>query len=384
MKTKTRKTTRILCASTIAAMTILGSVAPALTTVMADDSAKVYMSGSENTISFTKKLNLDEGENTPNVTIKYTLATRTATPTEKTAFSNENYTNVENGPTDHETVPTVSDSVFSASNDTKKEGSVVKPSEINAQKLVAATKVPTVYTYNITETAYIGNTDNLATFITPKTSETKKLNVYVGYKSDTDKTLQVLYATFANEDNSKATGFENEYKTSSDGKDTQYKFRVKKTVTGNQGDKTKFFNFTIKLHNQYSKVTATVDNGGKDLVASNEPDEKGDLTLKVKLKDGASVNIDGLTKGATYETSDVVETEAGQDNYTTNLEQKLNHDEGINEIVVTNNKEGTIPTGIYLNHKLPFNILGVALAGGAVALIAKKRHEDVLEDEDDE
>ena len=192
-----------------------------------------------------------------------------------------------------------------------------------------------------------------------------------------------MYATFANEDNTKTTGFENEYKTSRDGKDTQYKFRVKKTVTGNQGDKTKLFNFTIKLHNQYSKVTATVNNGGEDLKATDVPDANGDLSLKVKLKDGASVNIDGLTKGATYETSDVVEAEAGQDNYTTNLEQKLNDDEGINEIVVTNNKEGTIPTGIYLNHKLPFNILGVALAGGAVALIAKKRHE-ALEDEDDE
>lgn len=383
MKTKTRKTTRILCASTLAAMTILGSAAPALTTVMAEDSAKVNMVGSENTINFTKKLNLDEGENTPNVTIKYALSTRSATPDEKTAFSGENYTTVVDGPVDDDIIPTVSDSEFSASSDTKKDGSVVKPSKINAQKLVAATKVPTVYTYNITETAYIGNTENLATFITPKTSATKKLNVYVGYKSDTDKKLQVLYATFANEDNTKTTGFENEYKTSRDGKDTQFKFRVKKTVTGNQGDKTKLFNFTIKLHNQYSKVTATVDNGGEDLVASNEPDEKGDLSLTVKLKDGATVDIDGLTKGATYETSDVVEAEAGQDNYTTNLEQKLNDDEGINEIVVTNNKEGTIPTGIYLNHKLPFNILGVALAGGAVALIAKKRHE-ALEDEDDE
>ncbi len=175
------------------------------------------------------------------------------------------------------------------------------------------------------------------------------------------------------------------YETS-DNDDKRNAIEVTKKVTGNQGDKTAKFNFTVKITKQHSKVTATTTGDVNDLTTTTPTvpvpgsplkDTDNTVTVKATLTDGQSLTIKGLTKGAEYE---VVEKENGQNGYNTEIDgPTLDTDTKIEKTTFTNERKGAIPTGIYLNHKLPFNILGVALAGGAVALIAKKRHEDVLE-----
>lgn len=388
MKTNTRKTTRILCASTIAAMTLLGSVAPALTTVAAE--GEINLPVSKNIISFDKKIYLDENENVPNAKIDYKLTTRAATETEKTALSAAGYQNVEDGPVGEDgTVGlTSSATTFSATesatstDDGKKF--ISKNAEIDASDLVKNTSKPTVYTYTLTEEVQ----GEAAKFVTPEEYKdkdnkektkgtTRKLNIYVGY-AEGSKELSVLYSTLALEDGTKVTGFENKYETS-DNDNEKNAFKVTKKVTGNQGDKTAKFNFTVKITGQHSKVTAsTTENSKVDTTTPTAANST--VTVTTKLKNDESLVLKGLTKGATYK---VVEDDADDNGYKTTYAGPTITD-GVEETVVTNDRTGTIPTGIYLNHKLPFNILGVALAGGAVALIAKKRHEDALEDEDDE
>ncbi len=386
MKTKTRKTTRILCASSIAAMTLLGSVAPALTTVAAE--GEVNLPVDENTITFDKKIYLDANENVPNATINYTLTPRTATDPEKTALATAGYRNVEAGTVKLESTSTTFSAAESADKD---QGYVSKPATINASDLLTNLDKPTVFTYTLTENVQ-GDANN---FITPKDNKgtTRKLNIYVGYKdknAEANKQLSVLYSTLALENGTKATGFENKYETS-DNDDKRNAIEVTKKVTGNQGDKTAKFNFTVKITKQHSKVTATTTGDVNDLTTTTPTvpvpgsplkDTDNTVTVKATLTDGQSLTIKGLTKGAEYE---VVEKENGQNGYNTEIDgPTLDTDTKIEKTTFTNERKGAIPTGIYLNHKLPFNILGVALAGGAVALIAKKRHEDVLEDEDDE
>lgn len=383
MKTKTRKTTRILCASTIAAMTLLGSVAPALTTVAAEGEVKLPVD--ENIITFDKKIYLDANENVPNATINYTLKPRTATDDEKTALATAGYHNVVAGTVDLKSTSTTFSAAESADKD---QGYVSKPATIKASDLLTNLDKPTVFTYTLIEDVQGAAKD----FVTTDKGTTRKLNIYVGYKdknAEDNKELSVLYSTLALENGTKATGFENKYETS-DNDDKRNAIEVTKKVTGNQGDKTAKFNFTVKITGQHSKVTATTTGDENDLTTTTptvpvpgSPLKDTDNTVLVKatLTDGQSLTIKGLTKGATYT---VDEKEKNEDGYTTTGFDERETENKTEKTVVTNDRNGLIPTGIYLNHKLPFNILGVALAGGAVALIAKKRHEDALEDEDDE
>ena len=50
------------------------------------------------------------------------------------------------------------------------------------------------------------------------------------------------------------------------------------------------------------------------------------------------------------------------------------HQRDGNEFVIfTNNREGMLPTGFYHNNKATFNIIGIAVAGGAIAIAIRKR-----------
>lgn len=373
MKTKTRKTTRILCASSIAAMTLLGSFAPALTTVAAEGEVKLPVD--ENIITFDKKIYLDANENVPNATINYKLDGRDATADEVKALNSQKFYNVKKGTVSlsAESTEFKADDNVSTVDGTR---SITKTSKIYASDLLDGVTQPTVFTYTLTEDVQGAAKD----FVTTDKGTTRKLNIYVGYKdknAEANKQLSVLYSTLALENGTKATGFENKYETSEN--ESTKAIQVTKKVTGNQGDKTAKFNFTVEITGQHSKVTATTTGDETDLTTTTPTTKDSKVIVTAKLKDGQSLTLKGLTKGAKYT---VVEDDANQNGYTTTKADPTTGE--IAETVVTNDRTGAIPTGIYLNHKLPFNILGVALAGGAVALIAKKRHEDALEDEDDE
>ncbi|BBH25820.1 hypothetical protein SG0102_07540 [Intestinibaculum porci] len=389
MKTKTRKTTRILCASSIAAMTLLGSVAPALTTVAAEGSTTAATVGdttTPNQISFDKKILLDKNENVPNTTISYEATPRAVGSTEKDALEHAGFHNVVDDKTPTFTLPTLNATTTFSTNDdndvsidpTTGKKSITKQTNITASSLVSLVNKPTVFTYTLTESTTDG-------FITDSEGKTRKLNIFVGYRNVDDEnshTLSVVDYTLADENGDKKSGFVNNYLTSDNpdpdpNKNTKA-IKVTKKVTGNQGDQTKYFDFKVTITGQHSKVTAT--NSGDSKVNDTTPTASNSTVIvTTQLKHGESLTLKGLTKGAEYK---VEEIDPGEYESLPGTP----HDVGDNtaETVVTNTKNGTLPTGIYLNHKLPFNILGVALAGGAVALIAKKRHEDVLEDEDDE
>jgi hypothetical protein len=379
MKTRTRKTTRVLCASAIAMMTLLSSAAPAFAVNAGptEDTPKVQLGVDNNSITFDKKIYADEGENVPYVTIAYDLSPRTTiTNEEKAAFAANGYDNVVAG----KGGLTASATTFTNNSLVQGQNYFEETSRIDASSLLTGLTKPTVFTYTLEEDV----PEAAKGFITTDTDKgtTRKLNIYVGYKDDAAEkagTLSVLYATLAQENGTKAVGFENNY-------DTQA-IHLTKKVTGNQGDKTKKFTFTVNIANQYSKVTASGTKTNLD-TSKLTPNDSHNVSFSVDLANDETLDLTGLSKGATYTVTEDKGTYTQTvtvDNETP--EKPLTDAHTINgdadTVVFTNTKEGKIPTGIYLNHKLPFNIAGIAILGGAISLFAKKRH-DALEEDDDE
>ena len=164
--------------------------------------------------------------------------------------------------------------------------------------------------------------------------------------------------------------FENEY--------TSFALDVAKQVTGNQGDKTKEFTVTVtftqgQAGDKYAVkwVAGTPKVNGSTIVSGTPVEIAANATVTLKLKDTDQVEFYGIPSGVKYT---VVETESGQGGYTTTGEvttaKTLIQDES--ETII-NNKQGTIPTGIFLNYK-PFWILGALALVVAVAFMTSRKN----------
>ena len=113
--------------------------------------------------------------------------------------------------------------------------------------------------------------------------------------------------------------------------------------------------------------------------------DSGKASFDVYLKHGESLKINGLTKDAKYtvkETSEDYSASATKNDQAIDLtHNKTDHTDatatqtlaGDETIAYTNDREGTLPTGIYHNNRAAFNIMGIAAAGGAIAIVIRKR-----------
>lgn len=144
---------------------------------------------------------------------------------------------------------------------------------------------------------------------------------------------------------------------------------IKKIVTGNLGDKTKYFEFKVKLTGETGKTYATsyeVKGGSK---ASNPTTVKVGEEATFYLKDGDTISIKNLPAGVSYTV-----TETAEEGYTTKKTGETGTmDETAKTAEFTNDKSGDVDTGINLT-TLPYmlTIAGIILIA-AIALIAKKR-----------
>ena len=219
------------------------------------------------------------------------------------------------------------------------------------------------YIYVITEV------DNKQGGVTYDTN-TYYLKVTVAYKDDTYSKLVCYTALHTGSvDGNKADAITNTYEAGS--------LSISKAVTGNMGDKSKYFEFTVTLTGEEGKtypqeytVTSTTSNGNNPTtIELGKP-------ATVYLRDGETFTIENLPKGMTYK---VVEAEA--ENYTTTIDGASSTDRTANgEIAdadvtvkyVNDYDNGTIDTGITTDN-LPYIVLmGIVVLAG-VAMIAKRR-----------
>lgn len=226
---------------------------------------------------------------------------------------------------------------------------------------------PGIYCYVIRETA------NAQQGIANDSDMTRTLYVSVTYKEGSNDELEVSSYALHDSENDKSTGFTNMYTTND--------LTLAKTVTGNQGDRNKYFAFTVNITGAVAGTVYTVD-----LPDSENYDEnpttltatEGSVEETYYLKHGQSIVIQGLTSETKYTIT--------EDDYSTDGYKTINSDDKTGELTTglktmpaadhtvtfTNNKDGVIPTGILLE-TTPYLVMGAVVVVGLVALVATRR-----------
>ena len=171
---------------------------------------------------------------------------------------------------------------------------------------------------------------------------------------------------------------------------------VGKIVTGNQGSRDKFFQFTVKLTGLPANTKLAVDlskastSCGSNLATDDSyegtanpatltTDDSGAVTGTFYLQSGQYVIIQGIgvTNTAHYEVSEKAEDYISKnsiddplDGFTFNA--PVDADFTVNPVYVgfTNNREGVIPTGIIMK-VAPIAAVGIVVTAGIVILIVR-------------
>lgn len=227
-----------------------------------------------------------------------------------------------------------------------------------------------IYTYDVTEVQ--GSTAGVT-----YSDQILKLKVTVAYDENT-RTYYTAFVTMSLDDATgdgqtdvKTGAFTNTYSAGS--------LSVTKTVTGNMGDRDKYFAITVTLTGEQGKTYASsyTVSGGTKLTDGTTDAATASISVDGKpytfyLKHGDTFTIKNLPYGVTYE---VTEENYTGDGYTTThafSDDAKEIDSASDTVTVTNNKQATVDTGIVLD-SLPYVLLLVLSIGGAVLFLLKRR-----------
>ena len=346
-----KKMARILCAI----LTLALAFSLMAMSAAADPDPKVA--------SFTVDLTVT-GDKNPTVTFAYTIAG----PVCISEPAGTNTTGYVTG-----RAPTVGEAAFAAETAQK---------TVNVDFNATVFNVPGAYRYTITATdpavagVELGDTTiYLDVYVSQSDCEGHGLEYTYVFHTDSEAEA---FAELA--EGKKITGVTNTY--------ASYDLTVSKAVTGNQGDINKYFKLTVTAElpdgkaYPYGETGYTVDITGAEAnpTASastiySEMTNPATVTatelaagVDFYLKNGQSIVIEGLPNGATYSV-----TEANE-GYTQSPEGAIAGAIGgaAATAAFTNNKQGTIPTGVVLG-----TVSGIALlAGGAFGIVAIKRRKN--------
>ncbi len=208
-----------------------------------------------------------------------------------------------------------------------------------------------IYTYSLKEKA--GTTAGVTYLTTP-------IELVVTVTNGTDGNPVVRTAAVHTETGGdKSDTFENTY--------TAGALQITKTVTGNLGDKTKYFEFKVTLNGESGKTyaeTYAVTGGSYD---GNPASVKIGTETTFKLKDGDTIKIANLPAGVTYTV-----TETAATGYTTTKSGDTGSiTDKVETAAFTNEREEQIDTGIRLD-SLPY-LMMLAIAGAGVVVFAVRK-----------
>jgi len=324
-----------------------------------------------------KNLVVDDDANIPNITFSYTIRRdnyHAATDTTieileasaagsigTAAFSNADTANTING------LPTDADK----SNPTA--GKKYAQKSVSITFPVGTFTKPGVYRFVINET------NNHLPGVKYDESPTRYLDVFV--VADDNNVLSVN--SYVLRDAATDIGRNGKYVEDSDVKSpgytnslTQYDFDFSKTISGNQGDKNKRFNFTLSITGAnpgtYPIIAEDVTGNPTSIIVGAD----GTATGGYSLTNGSTVKVVGLNAGAvctvTENPDDYTATyrlDGGDENSGAELSAvTLNSD---HSVAFTNTRTGIIPTGIIMTIA-PFAI-GICVFGAVFIFIICKR-----------
>ncbi len=222
-----------------------------------------------------------------------------------------------------------------------------------------------VYSYTISETD--GNMAGVT-----YGAATSPITLVVTVIQGDDGLLEIAAIHAEGSGETKSDEFENEYSAGS--------LSVKKTVTGNMGDQTKFFDITVKL------TAPTDDTVGADITLSGGSNADnpakidkgwtGEKTVTLKLKHDETVTFANIPYGVTYTVTEADYTGEGYDAATGVVTTATAINSAAASVVITNNKDANIDTGIVLD-SLPYILLVAAVLSAAAVMFVNKRRSEV-------
>ena len=246
---------------------------------------------------------------------------------------------------------------------------------------------PGIYRYVITETS------SPQDGITPDSVTTRTLDVFVQY-ADAVAGGRLIVSNYILYQGTKTDAGNGTAETKDDGFTNTYTTKdltLEKQVTGNQGDRDKYFAFTVHITGAVAGTVYNVDLANADPSPTVDGEAKtnaatltateGTVTAIYYLKDDQSIVIRGLTEDTKYT---ITEDPYTTDGYTTSHKidggemvrksstDKQTMDNAAHKVIFTNDKEGIVPTGILLE-TAPYIILGLVVFAGLLALFATRR-----------
>jgi pilin isopeptide linkage protein len=217
------------------------------------------------------------------------------------------------------------------------------------------------YTYKLTETP--GNTAGV-------TYDTRTLYLTVTVINKGDGLIRQVTSLYYYSDNVKlkSQNFENVFSAGN--------LAITKEVTGNMGEKDRYFNVTVTLNVPEGKNIATVPvsySGGKYVGAQNVTFTDGKAVVPIDLKNDDTITFTNLPYGVTYTAVEEDVTGAGYDvaKYAFSDTNKT-IDTAADTVTITNNKAKEVATGISLDN-LPYIMILVIAAGGLIIFAKRKR-----------
>ena len=329
--------------------------------------------------TLVKNLVVDDDANIPDITFNYTI--RRGTPKDATAttieilesplgggsidtavFSNADTASTING------LPTDAD----PSNPTAGKKYVQKSVSITFP--VGTFTKPGVYRFVINETnnnlpgvTYDSNpTRYLDVFVVANDNNELSVNGYVLRDAATDIGTNGEYVE---DPDVKSSGYTNRL--------TQYDFEFSKTISGNQADKNKRFNFTLTITGANPGTYPIIANDVEGNPTSITVGANGTATGEYSLTDGSTVKIIGLNAGAVCTVSENAEDYTAThslDNGTAvsgNSSGAVTLADSDHSVAFTNTRNGIIPTGIIMTIA-PFAI-GICVFGAIIIFIISRR-----------
>ena len=231
-----------------------------------------------------------------------------------------------------------------------------------------------IYTYDVTQKA--GTTAGVT-----YSDVTAKLKVTVARDDATGEYYTAFVTLSLADDNNdgqtdvKTVNFENTYSAGS--------LSVTKNVTGNLGDREKYFAITVTLTGEAGKTYAVSYpvTGGSKLVDGAADAAAATISVGTPatfyLKHGETLTIANLPYGVTYTVTEADYTSEGYDEenivYSDDANKKI--DSATDTVTITNTKGTTVDTGVVLD-SLPYVLLIAVAVVGVVAFTAKKRTTD--------
>ena len=191
----------------------------------------------------------------------------------------------------------------------------------------------------------------------------KDIKLVVTVVNDNNGKLRIAAVHTESTGEAKSDNFPNTYKAG--------ELDVSKTVTGNLGDKNKYFEFKVTLTGEEGKTyrDSYAVTGGSN--TENPSTIKIGEETTFLLKHGETIHIENLPYGVTYTV-----TETAAEGYTTEKTGDTGEINAADQAAkFTNTKEGSIDTGVVLNN-MPYILVLAVLAAGVAVFIIRKRRED--------